>query len=207
MWIIQRPIRAALCILCLGLISACALLKKPIPLTQIQLALDNQQISWPSGISLGSIQSRAVLRTDRVIVTRGALVMQHEGLRWTSAPEVQLVEQIGMPGMLTHRVDLSLVQGPSKLARIDVWLNEFNVAVMPDGTSLAIVSAAATLKCTTVQTTGSIAEPAIEKLPLMRATLPLNSTDPQRVSKRFSEAATIAFSQLLTSAALICRTR
>jgi hypothetical protein len=229
MRIIRRHCRAALLILCVGLLSACALLKKPIPLTQLQLALDTQQISWPSDISLGSIQSRAVLKSDRIIVMRGALVMQHEGLRWTSAPEVLLAEQLGILGIvdrarksprMDRREQLAREQStreqstreqstreqstreqlaPEQLARIDIWLNEFNVSVMPDGTSLATVSAAATLKCSTARTAG--------QLPLERATLLLNSTDPQRVATRFNEAATTVFTQLLKSAAEACRAR
>jgi hypothetical protein len=214
MRIVQSLCRATLLILCVSLISACALLKKPIPLTQLQLALDAQQISWPSSVSLGGVQSRAVLKTDRIIVMRGALVMQHEGLRWTSAPEILLAEQLGILGMVNSGSNSARVDRPqqreltvsprlSNSARIDVWLNEFNVAVLQDGTSSATVSVAATINCPSAPT----AEPTIKKLPLVRATLPLNSTDPQRVATRFNEAATMVFNQLLNTAAASCRTR
>jgi hypothetical protein len=191
--------RSALLILCISLISACALLTKPTPLTQLQLSLNAEQIRWPAALSLGSVQSRAVLKTDRVIVMRGALVMQHAGLRWTSAPEMLLAEQLSMLRMANTTSTSMNTEAEKKPARIDVWLSQFNVQVLPDGSSSATVAAAAQLNCGGASST--------QQLALTRVAQALNTTDPQRIATSFNEAASAVVIQLLESADAQCRAR
>lgn len=182
----------------LSQISACTLLQKPNPPIRLQLALDVERIRWPAGLSLGKLQAAAALKSDRIIVVRGAVVMQHAGVRWVSTLDQLLTEQVA----LLHRASTAQISTRAtslqNSARMDIWVSEFNVTLMPDNASAASVALTAALTCQGKST---------QQLPLSRESLPLSSSDPQRLASRFNEAASTALAQLLKSAEHHCRLR
>ena len=170
---------------------ACALLKKPTPLTQLQLSLNAAELHWPAQLELGNVKARGMLQSDRVIVTKGALVMQHGGLRWVAAPATLLAEQLAIARVATAITTPHKNQGRGAI--VDVWLSDFNIAVNPNGATSAAVSAWANVRCNNARTAMQVPASAIA--------LPLNSTDPQRIAERFNAAATQVLKALLTQAA------
>ena len=170
---------------------ACALLKKPTPLTQLQLSLDSAALSWPARLELGNVKARGMLQTDRVIVTQGALVMQHAGLRWVAAPAALLAEQLAIARVASLSAPTS--KHPGRAANIDVWLSDFNIAVNAKGDTSVAVSAWASVGCAKARSASQV--------PAMTVALPLNSTDPQRIAERFNTAATMVFKTLLAQGA------
>lgn len=170
---------------------ACALLKKPTPLTQLQLSLDAAELHWPPLLELGDVKARGMLQTDRVIVTNGALVMQHGGLRWIAAPAILLAEQLASARVAA--LSTAIPQRKKRGASINVWLSDFSITLKANGESNAAVAAWATIRCDNAQ--------AISQLPPAAIALPLNSSDPQRIAERFDAAATIVLKKLLAQAA------
>ena len=178
----------------LNLTPACALLKKPTPLTQLQLSLPAAELNWPARLELGGVKARGVLQSDRVIVTNGALVMQHAGLRWVAAPAAQLAEQLAIARIASSAK--SIQKGAGK-ATIDVWLSDFNIAVSATGDTSVAVSASGAIRCANAKIASDLAPAAI--------VLPLNSTDPQRIAERFNAAATKVITTLLTRVPENCK--
>ena len=178
----------------LNLTPACALLKKPTPLTQLQLSLLAAELNWPARLELGGVKARGVLQSDRVIVTNGALVMQHAGLRWVAAPAAQLAEQLASARIASSAN--SIQKGAGK-ATIDVWLSDFNIAVSATGDTSVAVSASGAIRCANAKIASDLAPAAI--------VLPLNSTDPQRIAERFNAAATKVITTLLTRVPENCK--
>ena len=178
----------------LNLTPACALLKKPTPLTQLQLSLPAAELKWPARLELGGVKARGVLQSDRVIVTNGALVMQHAGLRWVAAPAAQLAEQLASARVASSAK--SIQKGAGK-ATIDVWLSDFNIAVSATGDTSVAVSASGAIRCANAKIASDLAPAAI--------VLPLNSTDPQRIAERFNAAATKVITTLLTRVPENCK--
>ena len=178
----------------LNLTPACALLKKPTPLTQLQLSLPAAELNWPARLELGGVKARGVLQSDRVIVTNGALVMQHAGLRWVAAPAAQLAEQLASARIASSAN--SIQKGAGK-ATIDVWLSDFNIAVSATGDTSVAVSASGAIRCANAKIASDLAPAAI--------VLPLNSTDPQRIAERFNAAATKVITTLLTRVPENCK--
>ena len=132
---------------------ACALLKKPTPLTQLQLSLNAAELQWPARLELGDVKARGMLQSDRVIVTKGALVMQHGGLRWIAAPAMQLAEQLAIARVATVSAAPHKHQGRG--AVINVWLSDFSIAVNANGESSAAVSAWASVRCDNARSGGA----------------------------------------------------
>ena len=178
----------------LNLTPACALLKKPTPLTQLQLSLPAAELKWPARLELGGVKARGVLQSDRVIVTNGALVMQHAGLRWVATPAAQLAEQLASARIASSAN--SIQKGAGK-ATIDVWLSDFNIAVSATGDTSVAVSASGAIRCANAKIASDLAPAAI--------VLPLNSTDPQRIAERFNAAATKVITTLLTRVPENCK--
>ena len=178
----------------LNLTPACALLKKPTPLTQLQLSLPAAELNWPARLELGGVKARGVLQSDRVIVTNGALVMQHAGLRWVAAPAAQLAEQLASARIASSAN--SIQKGAGK-ATIDVWLSDFNIAVGATGDTSVAVSASGAIRCANAKIASNLVPAAI--------VLPLNSTDPQRIAERFNAAATKVITTLLTRVPENCK--
>lgn len=170
---------------------ACALLKKPTPLTQLQLVLNATELHWPQRLELGDVKARGMLQTDRVIVTKGALVMQHGGLRWVAAPATLLAEQLAIARVATASSMPDKRQGSG--ATVNIWLADFNISVHPNGETSAAVSAWANVRCNNARTA--------KQVPTSAVALPLNSTDPQRIAERFDAAATQVLKALLAQAA------
>lgn len=191
MSVIRTRVFCAFAVAIVLLTPACALFKKPTPLTQLQLSLNAAELSWPARLELGQIKARGMLQTDRVIVTQGALVMQHAGLRWVAAPATLLAEQFAIARVATFTATAHKHPGPAAI--IDVWLSDFNIAVSSNGDTRAAVSAWASVRCANARSASQVPPTAIA--------LPLNSTDPQRIAERFDVAATQVFKTLLTQAA------
>ena len=175
----------------LTLTPACALLKKPTPLTQLQVSLNAAELQWPEQLELGGVKARGMLQSDRMIVTNGALVMQHAGLRWIAAPATQLTEQLAMASVSTSIPAAQKRSG--KKAVIDVWLSDFNISVGANGDTSVAVSASATVRCAPAKKVSQLTPAAL--------VLPLNSTDPQRIAQTFNDAANKVLASLLMQGA------
>ena len=191
---VYRKIALCACVLAtVTLTSACALLKKPVPLTQLQLSLDVAELEWPARLELGGVKARGILQSDRVIVTNGALVMQHAGLRWVAAPATQLAEQLTMIRVVASAPTVQQAPRQKKAAIFDVWLSNFNIAVHENGDTSVEVTAWASVRCADARTASQV--------PRVVIALPLNSTDPQRIADRFDAAANLVFKSLLAQGA------
>lgn len=184
-----------------ALAPGCALLKKPTPLTQLQLELNAAELNWPAHLELGSVKARGVLQSDRVIVINGALVMQHAGLRWVAAPPAQLVEQLSVARLAALTTATQKAAG--KTAIVDFWLSDFNIAVGTNGDTHVAVSASAVIRCANAK---SVSPEATRQVAPVVMALPLNSTDPQRIAEVFDTAASEVIKSLLVRVAGDCQT-
>lgn len=180
------------------LLPACALLKKPVPVTQLQLSIDPAKLDWPANIKIASIKARRVLQTDRVIVAEGARVMQHTGVRWVSDPAAQLSEQLDFAGgHFTAHIDKR--QSMTRLKSIDVLLKDFQIEVQANLDTLVLVSVHASMRCK--------ADDAPVQLPEAQTSVPLNSSEPQRIAERFNEALLVVFRKVRASSLGACPAR
>ncbi len=180
------------------LLPACALLKKPIPVTQLQLTIDPAQLKWPTDISIASIKARGVLQTDRIIVTHGARVMQHTGVRWVANPAAQLSEQLEFAGrhIMTHTKKHHLI---ARIKSLEIQLQDFQIEVQSNSDTRVRVSVLASIRCK--------ADGAPVQLPEAAASLALNSSEPQRIADRFNEALLVVFRKVHASSLGMCPAR
>lgn len=197
MKLISRILMRALVLGAIALLPSCALLKKPLPVTQLQLALDATRMQMPPDMQVKTLKARAILQTDRVIVIQGAQVMQHAGVRWVAEPAALLREELSMMG-----ADVSARLGknraaPEKPVQLEIWLHDFNIEVLAGGDTRILVSARANIQC--------IGAAKSAPLPVAAFSVPLNSVDPQRIAEGFNAAASSTFRTLLASGAEYCR--
>jgi len=178
---------------------ACALLKKPVPVPQIQLAIDQAQLLWPANIAVKSVSARAILQSDRVIVTEGARVMQHSGVRWVASPAAQLQEQLSFARAKQLAQRDSNRATPAESMQMAIWLNDFNIDVLANGDTRILVSARAEIQCK--------ADKILAPLPAVERSVPLNSASPQRIAEAFNAAAGAALNALALSAKAQCGAR
>jgi hypothetical protein len=191
---IYRKIRLYTFVLTAFALPGCALLKKPTPLTQLQISLNEAELNWPAQLELASVKARGVLQSDRVIVINGALVMQHADLRWVAAPSAQLAEQLAIARLAALTADAQKASG--KAATVDFWLNDFNIVVSASGDTSVAVSASAAVRCANAKSASQLAPASI--------VLPLNSADPQRIAERFDTAAGKVLTNLLARVSGYC---
>ena len=198
---IQYAASLILMTLCLLLTPSCALLKKPNPVTQLQLTLDAAAISWPLQLALSSVKARKILQSDRVIVTSGARVMQHAGLRWVAAPAALINEQLSLARSNQLALAMASKAGQGSGATLDIWLSEFNVVEQVNGGTQTRVSALASLRCNRAASAGKSAsdQASAVQLPAVTRAVTLNSSDPQRLADSFNTASNAVFIALVKS--------
>ena len=177
-----RPVYRALIGLGLVLLSSCALIQRPDPLTTLQLPSAAAKRAWPAVLTPGRVDSTSALRSNRVLVVDGAVLMQHEGLRWVDTPAVMWSEQL-------RALHARAASGSVATASLDVWLGEFNLRVGADRTREALASAHATLRCTGSERTITIAPVAASATPA--------SSDPQALAQAFGQASDEVLAALL----------
>lgn len=174
-----------LALLGIALISGCALLRTPEPLTTLQLPLAGADLAWPANLAPGEVEATAALQSNRVLVTKGSLLMQHEGLRWVDAPPVLIAEQLrGLRARSTA--------GTEAIGALDLWLTDFELRVAPDGTREVIVAASATLRC-------SASTRTVQLAPTSATATPANAAA-QSLADAFASASSEVLSNLLTAA-------
>lgn len=178
--------RLTLLVLSLGLLSSCSLIRRPDPVTTLQLSLANGDLAWPSGLTPGKVESVSALRSNRVLVVDGAVLMQHEGLRWADTPAVMLSEQLRSLHARAGSADAAK-------AALDVWLGEFDLRVGAGGRQEAMATAHAMLRCLGSERGFSIA-------PVSSSAAPASS-DPQALADAFAQASRDVVSALLTQSA------
>ena len=194
---IPRSWRHALVLTTIVLLPACALLKKPLPVTQLQLSVDLTALNWPAQIQVANMKARGVLQSDRIIVMEGAKVMQHEGVRWVDNPSALIIEQLAISG--SRALTISSVKGGAsvKPAQIEMLLTDFQIEVQANGDTLVVVALLASIRCK--------ADSPPLHLQGAASRLPLNSSEPQRIAERFNEAALAVLSELRASSLDLCR--
>jgi hypothetical protein len=169
-------LRLALWILLVPLTS-CALLTRPEPMTTLQLLLPDyaDATPWPEYIQLDPVHGVAALQTNRVLVADGALLMQHEGLRWVETPAVMLTEQMQL--RTAYRTERALAHSGRGI-RLELWLTEFNIRIAADGGKSIVVAASTELKCS---------DPSLShRRPLITKSEPIIGSDPRNVAQTFS---------------------
>lgn len=181
-----RNTRATLLGIGLALLSACTLIQRPDPVTTLQLDLTDADLVWPAALTPGKVDSVSALRSNRVLVVEGAVLMQHEGLRWIDTPAVMLSEQLRALHARAAATDAAQ-------ASLDVWLGEFNLRVLADRSRQIAISAHATLRCV-----GS--DRVITIAPVSASATPA-SAEPPDLAAAFAAASTEAMSALLKSSA------
>ena len=177
-----RPARLALLGLGLALLSSCTLIPRPEPVTTLQLPLAADEGSWPAALAPGRVDSTSALRSNRVLVVDGAVLMQHEGLRWVDTPAVMLSEQL-------RTLHARAATNGAATAALDLWLADFNLHVGAERTQEAVASAHATLRCA-----GS--ERSIAVAPVSARATPA-SGDPQALADAFGQASGEVLAALL----------
>lgn len=182
-----RPARRALPALGLALLlSSCTLIQRPEPVTTLRLPLAHADLAWPAALAPGRVDSTSALRSNRVLVVDGAVLMQHDGLRWVDTPAVMLSEQLrGLHARAATREAVT--------ASLDVWLGELNLRVDADRTQEAAANAHATLRCAGSDRTITIA-------PVSASATPANS-DPQALADAFAQASGEMLAALLQQSA------
>jgi len=177
-----RRTRATLLGIGLALLSACTLIQRPEPVTTLQISMTDTDLVWPAELMPGKVESVSALRSNRVLVVDGAVLMQHEGLRWVETPAVMWSEQLRA---LHAR---STAQRATK-ASIEVWLGEFNLRVGAERTQEVVVSADATLVCNGSDRTIPVAP--------VSASGTSASSDPQALARAFGQASEEVLATLL----------
>lgn len=181
-----RQARLTLLALSLALLSACTLIRRPDPVTTLQLPLAGSDLAWPAVLTLGKLESTSALRGNRVLVVDGAVLMQHEGLRWVDTPAVMWSEQLRA---LQARADAAA----TPVASIDVWLTDFNMRVAAASTNTAAATAHATLHCIA-------SARSIPVAPVSASATPASS-DPQALADAFATASREVVAALLERSA------
>ncbi|MBK6729242.1 MAG: hypothetical protein IPG63_18980 [Xanthomonadales bacterium] len=174
-------------LLSIALISGCALLRTPEPLTTLQLPLADSapSLQWPARLGPGIVQATAALQSNRVLVTKGSLLMQHEGLRWVDAPPVLVAEQLrSLHARSTH--------GTEAIGALDLWLTGFELRVDASGTREVVVAASATLRC-------SASTRTVQLAPTSATATPANAAA-QSLADAFASASSEVLSNLLSAA-------
>lgn len=178
--------RLALLGLGLSLLSGCTLIQRPEPLTTVQLSLADADLAWPVAIAPANVEATSALRSNRVLVIDGAVLMQHEGLRWVDTPVVMLADQLRVMHARTR-------ESTSSIASLDLWLSEFNVRVEADRSREVAVSAHGTLRCTASDRSIAIAPAS--------ARTDRSGDDPQALADAFARASAEVLKALLSEAA------
>lgn len=176
-----------LALLGIALISGCALLRTPEPLTTLQLPLADSapSLQWPARLGPGIVQATAALQSNRVLVTKGSLLMQHEGLRWVDAPPVLIAEQL-------RSLHARSTAGTEAIGALDLWLTDFELRVAPDGVREVVVAASATLRCSATTRTVQLA-------PTSATVTPANAAA-QSLADAFAGASSQVLGTLLAAA-------
>lgn len=171
----------------IALISGCALLRTPEPLTTLQLPLADSapSLQWPARLGPGIVQATAALQSNRVLVTKGSLLMQHEGLRWVDAPPVLIAEQL-------RSLHARSTAGTEAIGALDLWLTDFELRVAPDGVREVVVAASATLRCSATTRTVQLA-------PTSATVTPANAAA-QSLADAFAGASSQVLGTLLAAA-------
>lgn len=182
-----QPARRTLLVSSLALLlCSCTLIQRPEPVTTLQLLLADADIAWPPALVPGKVESVSALRSNRLLVVDGAVLMQHDGLRWADTPAVMLSEQL-------RALHARAASADAAKAALDVWVGEFDLRVGADGHQEAVATAHATLRCI-----GS--DRSITIAPVSSSTAPASS-DPQALADAFARASRDVVSTLLTQSA------
>lgn len=178
-----QPTRRILLLSSLALLlCSCTLIQRPEPVTTLQLQLVDADLAWPAALLPGKVESVSALRSNRVLVVDGAVLMQHDGLRWVDTPAVMLSEQL-------RALHARAASADAAKAALDVWVGEFDLRVGAEGHQEALATAHATLRCI-----GS--DRSITIAPVSSSTAPASS-DPQALADAFAGASRDLVSALL----------
>ncbi len=177
-----RPVHRALVGLGLALLCSCTLIQRPEPLTTLRLPLAGADLAWPAALATGRVDSTSALRSHRVLVVDGAVLMQHEGLRWVDTPAVMWSEQL-------RALHARAANTGAAKASLDLWLGDFNLRVGTDRTREAVVSAHASLRCAGSER--SIAVPPVS------ASVAMAGSEPQALAQAFGQASGEVLAALL----------
>ena len=188
----KTPLVRLLTLILMALLTSCALMSRPQPMTTLQLIwpVSDDQPEWPAAIELGAVRAVAALQGNRVLVVDGAVLMQHDGLRWVDAPAIMFAERLRI--LHLHNVQTGAAS-PAGVARFELWLTEFNIRVAADGSQTVVVAASSSLNCSNPALTQRIAPALAEES--------LGSSDPQRIALAFAVASEKVVARLLSAAA------
>lgn len=127
-------------------LAGCSLLSRPEPMETLQLLppVASPAAVWPDNLEPGQVTASAALQSDRVLVMRGALLMQHGGMRWVDVPAGMLAEQVRAQHL---RAEASAPTGASVAATLDIWLTEFNIRIVDGDRKTVVVTASGELRC------------------------------------------------------------
>lgn len=164
------------------LLCSCTLIQRPEPVTTLQLPSAATAPAWPAALAPGRVDSTSALRSNRVLVVDGAVLMQHEGLRWVDTPAVMWSEQL-------RALHARAANTGAAKASLDLWLGDFNLRIGADRTREAVVSAHASLRCA-----GSERNIAV---PPVSASVAMAGSEPQALAQAFGEASGEVLAALL----------
>lgn len=139
---LRRPISAVFVMISVSLLSACSLIARPEPLTTLQLIITDGDAmpQWPAALAAGNVVGTSTLLGNRVLVVNGALLMQHEGMRWVDTPALMISEQI-------HTLHAQTAGNTAPVAAINLRLSAFNLRIGSGGEKHAVVAASGNLRC------------------------------------------------------------
>jgi ABC-type uncharacterized transport system auxiliary subunit len=171
------------------LLSGCALLSRPAPLVTLQLEPPPTTSTWPTLLRPGRVTAIAALQSDRVVVTDGALLMQHQGLRWVEVPAVMVTEYL-------HRIharrSADAAQSEAGAASLDLWITDFSLHLVADGGRIVVVAASAQLRCASTASLQPLAPAA--------ATFAPPDDSARAIAAAFSAATREVITRLLSAA-------
>ncbi len=177
-------------------LAGCSLLSRPEPMDTLQLLTPevSSTSGWPDSLDRGEVSANAALQTDRVLVTDGALLMQHEGLRWVDVPATLLTEQL----RARHaRADASTTAETMAVATLDVWLTGFNIRIADGGSKTVDISAFGELRCAR--------DGRRLRVEPVGASRPLTTADAAEIAVTFAQATDEMLTALLSTASTRAR--
>jgi ABC-type uncharacterized transport system auxiliary subunit len=182
--------RIGIACLLASLLTSCALLSRPEPLTTLRLLmLSEPSVAWPDQVLLDHVNSSAMLASNRIVVIDGAKVMQFEGLRWAQEPSVMWTEQL-----LQWQADNFRPRTLAGENQLRISVTDFSIHVNGNARQSVVVSARAELKCAH--------SGMILALKQSRQVRQLISTDAQTIASTFSDAQAASAQALISAAQL-----
>lgn len=129
--------------------AGCAALRPREPVTPLRWTLDAHTPAHLGWGDVRRVEASEALQSDRLLVARGAELMQHAQYRWYARPAQMVDERLRWQG------GGEAVPPTLDGAVVELWLHAFELVVDVSGRAAARVAMSATLRCADRGSAGS----------------------------------------------------